>query len=109
MNWNVITNGTSVNAFTLLVQLAADIDLYFDDLLLKGKAGIPTFDLSLYSSNIGDFSLFQLETAINTALYVVLLPSINSVLRQGIPIPAVYGVTLANPTIEFETGYMYVS
>jgi len=109
MNWNIVSNGTVTNAFTLLVQLSANIDLYFEDTMLKGKAAIPTFDMSLYSSNIGDFSLFQLETAVNTVLYAVLLPTINGVLRDGIPVPEVLGVTLKNPMIEFETGYMYIT
>merc|ERR1712232_677256 len=98
-------------AFSLLIELEAQVDLYVNDTTstIHGSIGVPEFDMSLQSSNIGQFSLFQLEAAINTAIYVIFLPTVNSVLREGIPIPQIGGLTLENPIIEFEQDFMYIS
>jgi|ERR1712137_72114 len=112
MYWNaILSNGTSVNAFVLLLEIAASVDLTFDNTtMIHGQVGVPTFEMSLYDSNIGSFSLFQLETAISTVIYLGLLPKINHVLKNGIPIPVVFGFTLSDPMIGYSNdGYLYFS
>jgi len=109
--WNVMVNDTKVHAFTILIELSVSVELFFDNStsLLHGKVGVPTFDLTLMESDIGSFSLLQLEIAVESLIDIAILPAINSVFSKGIPIPAIFGLTLKDPTIGFEDGYLYMT
>jgi len=110
MYWNVVQNGTLQNAFVLLLQIEAVVDLSFGNAgLLHGKVTVPTFDMSLFSSNIGQFSLLQLEIAFNTLINVIILPTINILLSQGINLPPIHGIELLNPQLEFGDGFMFIA
>jgi len=110
MYWNVVQNGTLQNAFVLNLQINVVADFSFDKSgLLHGKVTIPTFDMNLFSSEIGKFSLLQLQIAFNTLINVIILPTVNSLLNKGIPLPSFHGIELVNPQLEFGDGFMFIS
>lgn len=111
MYWNVLqSNGTEANAFTLIVETQAQLQLFFDETSLHGNLAVPTLNLILESSNIGDFSLFSLNAAIQTVVNVVLVPAVNAVLGEGIPAPVIAGFTFDDPAIVFlDDSYAYFS
>eukprot|EP01088_Endostelium_zonatum_P010228 TRINITY_DN235_c0_g1_i1.p1 TRINITY_DN235_c0_g1~~TRINITY_DN235_c0_g1_i1.p1 ORF type:complete len:495 (-),score=103.57 TRINITY_DN235_c0_g1_i1:28-1470(-) len=65
--------------------------------------------VGLISSNIGPINTVALSSIITYLVESGIVPQVNAILAQGIPIPTLEGVHAVNPSLSFGTGYVFVS
>ena len=98
----VIANTTKIPVFTIQIDLRLG-----GKAVVTGRSLIPSlyfidFDLSLYSSNIGNFTVMVtgIEDIINEIVNFV-IPFVNDKLSVGFLLPVVGGVSLQNTLITY--------
>jgi len=103
------SNGTDYTAFTL----AGTIYLTANATLIPGPNIRPELvylhtDFDVQSTNVGNVSLSELNGMVDL-LIKTLVPEVNQKLAGGFPIPTVDGISLVNPEVTFQDGYMLIA
>jgi lipopolysaccharide-binding protein len=105
----VFANGTIYEAFTLngTVFLTANASLVPGPNISVDLVYLHTV-FGLESTRVGNVSVSELNSLVSL-LISSLVPKVNERLAPGFPIPAVDGVTLIDPDISIEEGYLLVA
>eukprot|EP01102_Stenamoeba_stenopodia_P004243 TRINITY_DN1454_c0_g1_i1.p1 TRINITY_DN1454_c0_g1~~TRINITY_DN1454_c0_g1_i1.p1 ORF type:complete len:510 (+),score=136.03 TRINITY_DN1454_c0_g1_i1:67-1596(+) len=110
--WEVVQpNGTLAEAFVIGVDVYSQVTGYFNTSTntIQGSLGDLSINITLVSSNIGTFSVGLISSIVNIAIKSTIIPKINDILQKGYPLPALPdGVTLQNPTLVVNDGYVSV-
>ncbi|XP_065185336.1 bactericidal permeability-increasing protein-like [Sycon ciliatum] len=106
-------NGTEAEAFVLSALIHANATAWTHSnnskVYVSAKAVYMFTELSLVSTNIGQFNVALLDVAVNALAGLGVIPFINSYTVPGIEIPIVDGVALVNPTLQLGQGYAVVA
>lgn len=76
---------------------------------LTATIKLDDFSLSAKWSNVGDLQMEVIEPVISEVLKEVLLPTLNSRLMSGFPLPLIHGFTLKNAEIDYLDSMITVS
>jgi lipopolysaccharide-binding protein len=111
----VENNGHEELAFTLALDIQADMKLWFNSsspmgpYLVCGNVSNPKVNMSLYKSNIGNFNCSTLNDLVTKFAPTMGLGYLNDYLNAGIPIPTLVGLSFVDPSLTFGKGYVEVS
>ena len=99
-------NGTTATAFTLgaLTTLTADLVIGPDSTgatALKGSLSYLGAQLSVVNSTVGTVASGLLQTLVDMTFTGVVVPLVNSIFANGIPLPSVDGLTLTNTSLTY--------
>ena len=75
---------------------------------LAAVLGYQGTELSLVHSNVGFFLPGVLAKLTDALAQQVFLPALNELAGHGIPIPSLDGLTLRNPKVDSQDGYILV-
>lgn len=108
--FNVLVNDTVTEAFTLgvFVVLEVSVDVQGGK-NITGKLQLDDLVLSVASSNVGDIQVQALNTFVGSILKFVVVPYVNTIFAQGIPIPTIPGLTLVNSVVVFRERFIGIS
>lgn len=114
IEWVVTTNnGSDAKPFTLLANagLVGAISIGNDangTMALLGKVSYLGAELSVLQSSIGTVNVNLLNTLINFLFTDILVPTVNGIFSNGLPFPAVDGVSLTNTHIDFGDNFVTI-
>lgn len=98
---------TIVNAFALKIEMAFDTLPTLQNNNLTFAFTYKNASISLQYSNIGQFSVGFLSDAIKAVIEFGVIPIANMFIGQkGVPLPVMKGLTLNNPAMVIEDGYI---
>jgi hypothetical protein len=80
-----------------------------DAIYFAGNLTLGKLQNSLKSSEIGNFDVAKLNSALNLIFDKVVIPAINEVLNNGFPLPTIPGLKLVSPTIYFGNEFVSVA
>jgi hypothetical protein len=106
MTWLAQDKGSWVEAFTLDMYLELALSLNLNATALTGKVALTTFDLTLLSSNVGQFDTNMISVFFNAIVAGPLVSQMNDALAKGFPVKSMGGVSLVNPSLAYNNGYM---
>jgi hypothetical protein len=113
------TNGNIVTAFTLGANTSLGLDLSIgpdsdNELALLGNLSFLTADLYVIQTNVGSVSTGLLQDLINFLFTDILLPIVNDLLVNGIPLPSLdvvilkkTALTLGNENIMISSDFVF--
>eukprot|EP00050_Salpingoeca_kvevrii_P006009 m.286929 g.286929 ORF g.286929 m.286929 type:complete len:601 (-) comp11670_c0_seq1:2389-4191(-) len=108
----VLPNNTNVNAFTISVNLLTIGTAWVDNTpkseTIRGNLTLIHVGLNLANSNVGPVSVGPLQAAINLFAAAYVIPSLNKQGNKGFPIPIFSGVSLKNPAVNIQNGYVEI-
>jgi len=95
----VLPNATRKHVFTLSIVGHGNGTVGFKHPKVTGKVTSMSVDLTLKESDIGPFSLILIRPGINALIQSGVVPYLNELGKEGLPIPDMDGVTFVNPVI----------
>ncbi|XP_043383261.1 bactericidal permeability-increasing protein [Chelonia mydas] len=105
----VLPNATLASAFLLDLDASLAGQLHLDSAKVGGSVALTDFSMSVVRSHIGSVQVKTLETLLKLALRMVALPMANKKLKKGFPLPSVYNVSLVNPRVKINQGFVLVA
>ncbi|XP_064385923.1 bactericidal permeability-increasing protein-like [Halichondria panicea] len=107
------TTKQNIPVFTLGINVLADVKVKVAPVggkeIVSANLTFLKASINLVKSDIGQFSVFVLQTAANLLCTAFVIPTVNQYANAGIPIPIVDGISFVNPSISFGQGYVLVS
>ncbi|XP_038225061.1 bactericidal permeability-increasing protein-like [Dermochelys coriacea] len=105
----VLPNTTLASAFLLDLDASLVGQLHLDSAKVGGSVALTNFSMSMVQSHIGSVQVKTLETLLKLALRMVALPMVNKKLKEGFPLTSVYNVSLVNPLVKINQGFVLVA
>ncbi|KAM9121506.1 bactericidal permeability-increasing protein-like [Pangshura tecta] len=105
----VLPNATLASAFLLDLDASLAGQLHLDSAKVGGSVALTDFSLSVVRSHVGSVQVKALETLLKLALRVVALPMANKKLKKGFPLPSIYNLSLVNPRVKINQGFVLVA
>ncbi|CAI8045643.1 Bactericidal permeability-increasing protein [Geodia barretti] len=113
---NVLKPGNSSDselAFVLGAVVLAEAEFYLKNnsanLFVCGNTTFIRINLSLVSTNIGDFDVDVLQEAANLLSILYIIPLINNYANSGVPFPVIDDMTLTNASLKLGEDYVLVA
>ncbi|NXC15451.1 BPIB4 protein, partial [Corythaeola cristata] len=98
----VVIHSEDIQSSLCLLNIDTSLLAQFSvqDNKLKINVSLEKADLSLVSSSIGDFDVSLLETLVGRIFEVAFLPTMNSVLGAGVPLPRLLSIDFTSANID---------
>jgi lipopolysaccharide-binding protein len=113
LKWSVIQDSSLIHVFTLDTVISSSGKVWLkeglDAIYFAGNLTLGKLQNSLKSSEIGNFDVAKLNSALNLIFDKVVIPAINEVLNNGFPLPTIPGLKLVSPTIYFGNEFVSVA
>ncbi|XP_066558241.1 bactericidal permeability-increasing protein isoform X2 [Amia ocellicauda] len=95
--------------FTLEMEASFKVHVFISEEKLKGSVALGNLTLSLTSTEVGPFQTKSLESVLKTGIQLLVLPKVNANLTAGIPLPTTPSVSLVNPVLKVNQGFMTIA
>ncbi|XP_041112770.1 bactericidal permeability-increasing protein-like [Polyodon spathula] len=105
----ILPNATLVPVFVLDICVSFSAKLFMSGLKLTGSMTLNNVSLNLASSELGPFQTKSMENVIRAGIHLVVLPKVNAKLKRGIPLPATPKVSLVNPVLKVNQGFVMLA
>ncbi|XP_041081300.1 bactericidal permeability-increasing protein-like [Polyodon spathula] len=105
----ILPNATLVPVFVLDICASFSAKLFMSGLKLTGSMTLNNVSLSLASSELGPFQTKSMENVIRAGIHLAVLPEVNAKLKRGIPLPATPKVSLDNPVLKVNQGFVMLA
>ncbi|XP_013857152.1 bactericidal permeability-increasing protein [Austrofundulus limnaeus] len=99
-------NTTQVPLFKLSSISKFSGKMWIADQKLKGSVTMDNFTLTLVSSEVGTFKTDALENGVKMGIKMMVLPKLNTLLGNGIPLPQMKQGHLVNSVLNIEKGFL---
>ncbi|XP_058229567.1 bactericidal permeability-increasing protein-like [Hemibagrus wyckioides] len=93
-------NATLSLVFILSVNASVSAQIYVSGLKVAGVLSLNGMDMALMTSYVGPFQVKSLDSVFNMILKVVVIPKVNSYLKQGYPLPSIGKMNLLNTQLQ---------
>lgn len=101
-------NTTLTPLFKLHVVANVSGDAWIGGGRLRASVMMDNFTLSLAMSEVGPFKTTPLEKLLQSGLKMMVLPTINKILGQGVVLPRMKNVELMNSELKVEQGFIAI-
>jgi len=101
-------NKTVVNAFGLDLNVLLDVEAGIVGNNITATLSFKSANVTVGFSTIGSLDVSLLSSLVTFLFQYGIVPIGNMFAKQGIPIPAVDGLTLQNPVVVYQNGYFAV-
>lgn len=105
----VINSTDKIPVFTLGAEVFCSGNATISGQNIQGELTYLKANIWLISTEIGSFSVFTLQFAVDLLIGKGVIPMANKVLEKGFPLPSIQGVTFQDPTVAYDDGYIVVS
>ncbi|KAK6479503.1 bactericidal permeability-increasing protein-like [Huso huso] len=105
----ILPNATLAPVFVLDICASFSAKLFMSDLKLTGFMTLNNVSLNLASSELGPFQTKSMENVIRAGIHLAVLPEVNAKLKSGIPLPATPEVSLVNPVLKVNQGFVMLA
>ncbi len=107
----ISSNGTIIKVFGLELdlQMGLNAQVSTSGSVISGAVTYQSLALQLKWSNVGSFDVKLVQTLMQAVIQYGVLPIVNAITQQGFPLPSVPGLTLDNPKILYNDGYLGVA
>ncbi|XP_058846759.1 bactericidal permeability-increasing protein-like [Acipenser ruthenus] len=105
----ILPNTTLAPVFVLDICASFSAKLFMSDLKLTGFMTLNNVSLNLASSELGPFQTKSMENVIRAGIHLAVLPEVNAKLKSGIPLPATPEVSLVNPVLKVNQGFVVLA
>ncbi|KAF0980344.1 hypothetical protein FDP41_013558 [Naegleria fowleri] len=106
--FQVILPTGPVNAFALNLNALLDWEVQIVANNLTGSLQYKSANVTLAYSTIGNLDVSLISSIVNLLFQYGIVPIGNILAQRGFPLPTVEGLTLQNPTVSYQTGFIAV-
>ncbi|KAK9529545.1 hypothetical protein VZT92_013629 [Zoarces viviparus] len=101
-------NATLSPLFVLNLESSVSARLFVSGMRVAGEVALNKMDLTLRTSNVGDFQVRALTTIFQVVLKVVVIPQLNVELAKGYPLPTLGKMKLVKTQLQVLKDYMMI-
>ncbi|XP_075952175.1 bactericidal permeability-increasing protein-like [Anarhichas minor] len=101
-------NATLSPLFVLNLESSVSARLFVSGMRLAGAVTLNKMDLTLRTSNVGDFQVTALDSIFQLVLKLVVIPIVNVELAKGYPLPTLGKMKLVNTQLQVLKDYMMI-
>ncbi|XP_074868358.1 bactericidal permeability-increasing protein-like [Carettochelys insculpta] len=105
----VLPNATLAKAFLLDLDASLAGKLHLDSAKVGGSVALRNFSMSVARPHMGSVQRKALELLLKLVLRMVVLPMANKKLKEGFPLPSIYNLSLVNPHVTINQGFVLVA
>ncbi|KAM6242752.1 bactericidal permeability-increasing protein-like isoform 1-T1 [Spheniscus humboldti] len=105
----VLPNATRVPAFLLNIDANVTGKPTITGNRLGGTVSLRGLSVAQVTSHVGPVEVKRLETLLKFGLWLFGVPWANKRLRAGVPLPAPHGLSLFNPRLSLQEGFMLIT
>ncbi|XP_074013719.1 bactericidal permeability-increasing protein-like [Numenius arquata] len=105
----VLPNATRVPAFLLNINANVTGKPTITRNKLRGTVSLKGLSVEQVTSHVGPVEVKRLENLLKFSLWLFGVPWANKRLQAGIPLPTLHGLSLLNPRISLQEGFMLIA
>ncbi|KAM6248348.1 bactericidal permeability-increasing protein-like [Porphyrio hochstetteri] len=105
----VLPNATRVPAFLLNIDANVTGKPTITGNRLGGTVSLTGLSVAQVTSHMGPVEVKKLETLLKFGLWLFGVPWANKRLRAGVPLPALHGLSLHNPRLSLQEGFVLIA
>ncbi|XP_059508846.1 bactericidal permeability-increasing protein-like [Stegostoma tigrinum] len=105
----ILPNSSLAPLFVLGISASVSAQVTISEMKLIGSLKLNRLLLSLKHSDVGSFQVNILQSILNFAVKIVVLPKINERLANGFPLPRVDHLSFVNPLIKVNQDVLVIA
>ncbi|KAM6194897.1 bactericidal permeability-increasing protein-like [Sarcoramphus papa] len=105
----VLPNATRVPAFLLNIDANVTAKPTITGNRLGGTVSLKGLSVAQVTSHVGPVEVKKLETLLKFGLWLFGVPRANKRLQAGVPLPAPHGLSLLNPRLSLQEGFVLIA
>ncbi|XP_027023486.2 bactericidal permeability-increasing protein-like [Tachysurus fulvidraco] len=93
-------NATLSPLFIIGLNASVSAQIYVSGLKVAGDLSLNEMDMTLVTSYVGTFAVKSLDSVLTMIVKVVVIPEVNTYLKQGYPLPSIGKMNLLNTQLQ---------